>query len=48
MDDCESGCPCKNFDCDLTWDETDPGDWIPVDGLESIGIMEPVGESNIF
>ena len=38
MDDCESGCPCKNFDCDLTLNITDP-----VYGLESIGIMEPIG-----
>ena len=40
MDDCESGCPCKNFDCGLALNVTDP-----VFGLESIGILEPVGKS---
>ena len=41
MDHCENGCPCKDFDCDLALNVTDP-----VYGLESIGIMEPVGEFN--
>ena len=43
MDHCENGCPCKDFDCDLALNVTDP-----VYGLESIGIMEPVGEYNLL
>ena len=39
MDHCESGCPCKDFDCDLALNVTDP-----VYGLESLGIMEPIGK----
>ena len=39
MDHCENGCPCKEFDCGLALNVTDP-----VYGLESIGIMEPVGK----
>ena len=42
MDHCENGCPCKDFDCDLALNVTDP-----VYGLESIGIMEPIGQSII-
>ena len=39
MDHCQNGCPCEDFDCDLALNVTDP-----VYGLESIGVMESVGE----
>lgn len=39
MDHCQNGCPCDNFDCDLALNITDP-----VYGLESMGVLEPVGE----
>ena len=39
MDHCQNGCPCESFDCDLALNVTDP-----VYGLESIGILEPIGE----
>ena len=39
MDHCQNGCPCDDFDCDLALNVTDP-----VYGLESIGIMESVGQ----
>jgi len=38
MDHCQNGCPCDNFDCDLALNITDP-----VYGLESMGVLEPVG-----
>lgn len=38
MDNCLNGCPCKYFDCDLSFDETDS-----VKGLESIGVLETTG-----
>ena len=39
MEHCENGCPCKDFDCDLTLNVTDP-----VHGLESIGVLKTVGK----
>ena len=38
MDHCQNGCPCEDFDCDLSLNVTDP-----VYGLEFLGIMETVG-----
>ena len=38
MENCQNGCPCKYFDCDLSLDETDD-----IKGLESIGVLETTG-----
>jgi len=40
MENCQNGCPCKYFDCDLSLDESDP-----VRGLESLGVLETTGTS---
>ena len=38
MDNCKDGCPCNNFDCNLSSNVTDP-----VIGLEHLGIFETTG-----
>ena len=38
MENCESGCPCAEFNCDLSLNVTDP-----VIGLESMGILDTSG-----
>ena len=38
MSNCETGCPCNNFDCNLSLNVTDP-----VIGLEYLGIFETTG-----
>ena len=38
MENCQNGCPCKYFDCDLSLDESDS-----VRGLESLGVLETTG-----
>ena len=39
MENCESGCPCAEFNCDLSLNVTDP-----VIGLESMGILDTSGK----
>ena len=39
MENCETGCPCNQFDCDLSLNVTDP-----VIGLEYLGIFETTGK----
>ena len=39
MENCESGCPCNGFDCNLSLNVTDP-----VIGLEHLGIFETTGK----
>ena len=38
MENCQNGCPCEDFDCDLSLVGNDP-----VEGLESIGVLETTG-----
>ena len=38
MENCQNGCPCEDFDCDLSLVGDDP-----VEGLESIGVLETTG-----
>ena len=40
MTNCEAGCPCNNFDCNLSLNMTDP-----VIGLEYLGIIETTGKN---
>ena len=42
MENCETGCPCDGFNCDLSLNVTDP-----VKGLESIGILDTSGNYNL-
>ena len=39
MNNCEAGCPCNNFDCNLSLNVTDP-----VIGLEYLGVFETTGK----
>ena len=39
MENCETGCPCNQFDCNLSLNVTDP-----VIGLEYLGIFETTGK----
>ena len=39
MEKCEAGCPCDQFDCNLSLNVTDP-----VVGLEYLGIFETSGK----
>ena len=38
MENCQNGCPCKYFDCELSLDDTDH-----VKGPESMGVLETTG-----
>ena len=40
MGNCEAGCPCSQFDCNLSLNVTDP-----VVGLEYLGTFETTGKN---